>query len=57
MVRLVLINLDGYGVFVRPKKKKNQQFYISKYNDFLTYDGLEFATNGSDPDNLVYAYC
>jgi len=42
--------LDGYGVFVRPN---SQQFYISAYNDFLTFDGLEFATNGSDPDNLV----
>ncbi|WP_297927145.1 hypothetical protein [uncultured Agitococcus sp.] len=42
--------LDGYGVLVRPN---SQQFYISAYNDFLTFDGLEFATNGSDPDNLV----
>ena len=42
--------LDGYGVFVRPN---TQQFYISAYNDFSVYDGLEFATNGSDPDNLV----
>ncbi len=42
--------LDGYGVFVRPN---TQQFYISAYNDFLTFDGLEFNSNGSDPDNLV----
>jgi hypothetical protein len=42
--------LDGYGVFVRPN---SQQFYISAYNNFSVFDGLEFATNGSDPDNLV----
>ena len=42
--------LDGYGVFVRPN---TQEFYVSAYNDFLTFDGLEFNSNGSDPDNLV----
>ena len=42
--------LDGYGVFIRPN---TQEFYVSAYNDFLTFDGLEFNSNGSDPDNLV----
>lgn len=42
--------LDGYGVFVRPN---TQEFYVSAYNDFLTFDGLEFNSNSSDPDNLV----
>ena len=42
--------LDGYGVFVRPN---SQQFYISKLNDFLTFDALDFASDEADPDNLV----
>jgi hypothetical protein len=42
--------LDGYGVFIRPN---SQQFYVSAYNDFLTFDGLDFSSSGSDPDNLV----
>ena len=41
--------LDGYGVFVKPN---SQQFYISAYNNFSTFDALDFASDEADPDNL-----
>lgn len=42
--------ISGYGVFVRPN---TQQFYISALNNYLAFDGLDFASDEADPDNLV----
>ena len=42
--------LSGYGVFIKPN---SQQFYISNLNNFLVFNGLDFASDEADPDNLV----
>jgi hypothetical protein len=42
--------IDGYGIFVRPD---TEQFYISDYEDFTTFDALDFAAAEGSPDKAV----
>ena len=42
--------LDGYGIFIRPK---TDQFYISKNDDFSTFNAIDFSSADSQPDSIV----
>jgi hypothetical protein len=43
-------SLDGFGVFV---KADSTEFFLSKPDDMLTFDALDFASAEGSPDNLV----